>query len=85
MKNVKIEKGQQCWFFHGDHQGKMTQGTCIEVIQLDGYSNLHYVIAVPTAMDDVLYIRDPYEVSDAADQRIGLWRDIGSVYRTVRN
>ena len=74
MERIDLRQGDPAWVHLGDHQGKLTAGKVLAVLQLEGYSFQHYVIAVPTPVDDLLIIRAPWAVSDAEDKPIGMWR-----------
>jgi hypothetical protein len=49
-----FEIGETCWF-HGE--GGTVEGTVVHVTQIPGYGFPHYIIAVPTGIDDLLYVR----------------------------
>lgn len=74
MRPVILKEGDDAWIYMRNHNGNLTHGKVVKVIRLDGYSFDHYIIAIPTPVDDVLEIRSPSSVSDAGDKPIGMWR-----------
>jgi hypothetical protein len=75
MKYVELKEGDDCWLFLSYHRGEMSKGKVIKVIQLEGYTPLdHYVIEIPTSVDNSLEIRDGFTVSDSPDKPLGWMR-----------
>lgn len=79
MVRVERKVGDKAWFYFGNHHGgELTEGTVVHVFQLEGWGDEHYVVEMPSSIDPVHAVRDPYTVSDAPDKPIGLWRNLKS-------
>lgn len=74
MQAIELNVGDQCWCFVGNHKGKLSKGKVVQVLNLDGWSYKHYVIEIPTHVDPILQVRDPFSVSDHSEKPIGLHR-----------
>lgn len=72
--------GETAWIYFGDHKGELTEGTVVHKFRLDGWLSTpwHYVIEIPTSIDPILEVRDPWTMSPAEDQPIGMWSRISN-------
>jgi hypothetical protein len=79
---IAYKVGQPVWFFHGNHQGVMTEGWVVHEFKLDGQQL--YVIEYDTGIDPCYEVRDWHSMSPAADQPIGLWKTIRNISNQMR-
>lgn len=50
--------GDSAWIFVGDHGGDMSKGKVVAILDLSDYSDIQYVVEIPTSMDPLLQVRD---------------------------
>lgn len=74
MQVVDLKVGDTCWCYIGNHKGKMTKGTVVHILELDGWAFKNYVIEIPTAIDPLLEVRGPWSVSEHPRKPIGFHR-----------
>lgn len=70
-KDWKVGDTAYCYCSH--HQGELSEGKIVAVLNLEGYSFTHYVISIPTGVDDLLLVRDSLTMADKKDGLIGFW------------
>jgi len=76
MKMLEFKKGDSCWIYMSGHEGKLTKGKVLEVLDLfeHGYTHLNYLIEIETGIDTMLEVRHGFTMSDNPEGPIGLWR-----------
>jgi hypothetical protein len=74
MEAVELNVGDAAWCYVGNHQGKMSKGKVVAVLNLEGWGHKHYVIEISTHVDPLLEVRPPWAVSDSAKKPIGFMR-----------
>ncbi len=58
VKKAIFKIGDKCHIFHGRHQGQTTEGTIVNVFEIEGnYANPFYVIAIPGYIEDEMVVR----------------------------
>lgn len=75
MKFVELKVGDTAWLYVGNHKGKYSKGVVKMIIDVPGWSYLHYVIEIPTHIENLLEIRCGYSVSENPDKAIGMYRN----------
>lgn len=65
--------GDTAYCYVGAHQGKLSKGTILAILDLPGYAYLNYVISIPTGVDDLLEVRDHLSMSDKKEGPIGFY------------
>jgi len=65
--------GDTAYCYCGSHQGELSEGKIIAVLELPGYSYLNYVISIPTGIDDLLVVRDNMTMADKKEGPIGFY------------
>ena len=73
--------GDTAYCYVGNHQGKLSEGKIVAVLNLEGYSYSQYVISIPTGVDDLLEVRDALSMADKKDGQIGFWQEFRDRYR----
>lgn len=77
--------GDTVWIYGIGNNVKPTQGTVVKSFTIDyqGYNDeVHYVIAIPTHIEDLLEIRTWHTISQDSKGPIGSFRDLGSLSAT---
>jgi hypothetical protein len=74
MQQIDLKVGDTCWIHGVGSSGNFTKGTVISIVNLPNYGFQHYIIEIPTHIDPILEIRDPFTVSDHPDKPIGCFR-----------
>ena len=70
---TEYEIGDEAWIYMSNHEGKTTKSTVVHSFEL--YSGkTYYVCEVPTSIDPLLEVRDPFSMAESADKGIGLWQ-----------
>jgi hypothetical protein len=54
---------------------KSTQGTVVKSFNIEGYNDMHYVIAIPTEIEPLLEIRTWQTISQSKDGHVGSLRE----------
>lgn len=68
--------GDDCWIYMGRHNGKMTKGKILMKLDLSEFNYCvpgHFLIEIKTHIDPILEVRDPFSMSPAENEPIGLW------------
>lgn len=56
---IIFDIGDKCHIWFGDHEGETTEGTVVHIFNIENHIfNPHYVIAIPTGIDDIYEVRD---------------------------
>jgi hypothetical protein len=74
MKWIDLKVGDDAWIFLSHHKGKKSKGEVKMIIDVPGWSFSHYVIEIPTHVDNLLEIRCGFSVSDTEDGTLGYMR-----------
>lgn len=76
MFDLEFNVGDTVWFYYSDHKGKLRSGKVVYKAQIEGYSFINYIIAIPTGVDDLLIVRSGFTLSDSEHKEIGVFRGI---------
>jgi len=68
--------GDTVWIFGIDRPNKPTKGQIVKAFEIDGYLGIHYVVAIPTHIEDLLEIRTWENISQDKHGPIGMFREI---------
>lgn len=55
---------------------KITKGSVVHKLEIPGYSEIHYVIAIPTEIEDLLELRTWQNISQDSHGPIGAFRTV---------
>jgi hypothetical protein len=83
MANRSVKKeykiGDNAWVYGvaaGGGYNKPVKGTVVHEMEIDGYSSTHYVIAVPSGIEDLLEVRTWETMSQDARGPAGSFREL---------
>jgi hypothetical protein len=77
--------GDPAWIHGVDGtRNYLVKGQVVHVFEINGYHGVHYVVAVPTGIEDLLEIRTWETISQDEDGPIGAMRDIGKDYAAMK-
>ena len=81
MKKVKqkYKVGDQAWIYGiaaGPGYNRLTAGTVVHEMEIEGYSDIHYVIAISNGIQDLLEVRTWEEISQDDKGPIGSFRKL---------
>lgn len=82
-KEYKV--GDRVWIYGVGNNTRPTQGKIVKsfTIDFEGFSNeLHYLIAIPTAIDDLLEVRTWHTISQDAEGPVGSLREVANLAET---
>lgn len=72
----KYNVGDTVWIYGVNRTNvKSTQGTVVKAFNIEGYNDLHYVVAIPTEIEPLLEIRTWQTISQTADGHVGSLRE----------
>jgi hypothetical protein len=72
----KYNVGDTVWIYGISRTNvKSTQGTVVKAFTIEGYNELHYVVAIPTEIEPLLEIRTWQTISQTADGHVGSLRE----------
>jgi hypothetical protein len=72
----KYNVGDTVWIYGVSRiDVKSTQGTVVKAFTIEGYNELHYVVAIPTEIESLLEIRTWQTISQTADGHVGSLRE----------
>jgi hypothetical protein len=72
----KYNVGDTVWIYGVSRTNvKSTQGTVVKAFTIEGYNELHYVVAIPTEIEPLLEIRTWQTISQTADGHVGSLRE----------
>lgn len=63
--------GDTTYCYSYNHQGELSEGKIVAILDLDGWSYKHYVIEIPTSIDTILVVRDALTMAESKDGEIG--------------
>lgn len=75
----KYKVGDNAWIYgitSGPGYNRLTQGTVVHEMEIDGYTGPHYVIAISNGIDDLLEVRTWEEISQDNKGPIGSFREL---------
>lgn len=72
----EYEVGDIVWIYGVSRQNRITKGSVIKKVNLDGFSELHYIISIPTEIEPLLEIRTWHTISQDEYGPIGSFRDL---------
>ena len=82
-RSVKIKKtyklGDSAWIYGisaGPGYNRLTKGTVVHEMNIDGYADTHYVIAISNGIQDLLEVRTWEEISQDDKGPIGSFREL---------
>jgi hypothetical protein len=72
----KYNVGDTVWIYGIQRNNdRSTQGTVVKAFNIEGYNDLHYVVAIPTEIEPLLEIRTWQTISQTADGHVGSLRE----------
>ena len=71
--------GDTVWIHGIARSNKLTQGNVIHSFTLDGFTEVQYVISVPTAIEPLLEVREWGTISQDSNGPVGTLREMVSV------
>jgi hypothetical protein len=72
----KYNVGDTVWIYGVSQTNvKSTQGTVVKAFTIEGYNELHYVVAIPTEIEPLLEIRTWQTISQTANGHVGSLRE----------
>lgn len=72
----KYNVGDTVWIYGVNRTNvKSTQGTVVKAFNIEGYNDLHYVVAIPTEIEPLLEIRTWQTISQSKDGHVGSLRE----------
>lgn len=69
--------GDTVWIYGITRVNKPTEGKVVHKLEIPGFSEMHYIISVPTEIEPLLEIRTWHNISQDAKGPIGAFRDLG--------
>jgi hypothetical protein len=84
-KSYKV--GETAWIYGINRSNtKPVQGKVIKVVDLGdaGYSDVHYIIEVPTHIEPLLEVRTWHNISQDETGPVGSLRDLGNFESTIK-
>lgn len=77
---MKVKKsynvGDKCWVYGIDHRfNKSREGKVVHAFTMNGYADEHYIIAIPTEIEDLLEVRTWHNISQTKDGHVGSIRE----------
>jgi hypothetical protein len=82
-RNIKIKKaykvGDPAWIYGievGFGYNRLTEGRIVHAMEIDGYPDIHYVVAIPNGIQDLLEVRTWEEISQDSSGPIGSFREL---------
>lgn len=81
----KYSVGDSVWIYGVNRSNvKPTAGKVVSVVNIDGYAGDHYIIAIPTHIEDLLEIRTWHSISQDEKGPIGSFRELGNIESTIK-
>ena len=81
----KYNVGDTVWIYGINRSNsKPTAGTIVSVVNIDGYADEHYIICIPTHIEDLLEIRTWHNISQDEKGPVGSFREIGNFESTLK-
>lgn len=72
----KYNVGDTVWIYGVSQTNvKSTQGTVVKAFTIEGYNEVHYVVAIPTEIEPLLEIRTWQTISQTANGHVGSLRE----------
>jgi hypothetical protein len=87
MIKKSYEVGDTVWIYGiSRSNAKPTQGKVVKVLDLKdaGYTDLHYVIEIPTHIDPLLEVRSWQNISQDEKGPVGSFRALGDMESTIK-
>jgi hypothetical protein len=82
-RNIKIKKsykvGDSAWIYGieaGFGYNRLTEGRVVHEMEIEGYPDTHYVIAISNSVQDLLEVRTWEEISQDSSGPTGSFREI---------
>ncbi len=69
--------GDTVWVYGITQSNKITKGSIVHKLEIPGYVDTQYIIAIPTHIEDLLEIRTWHNISQDAQGPIGAFRALG--------
>lgn len=77
--------GETVWIYGINRSNaKPVQGKVIKTVELDGYTDTHYIVEVPTHIESLLEIRTWHNMSQDATGPVGSLRNLGNFESTIK-
>jgi hypothetical protein len=77
--------GDTVWIYGINRSNtKPVQGKVIKIVELDGYTDIHYIVEVPTHIESLLEIRTWHNMSQDQKGPVGSLRNLGNFESTIK-
>ena len=77
--------GDTVWIYGINRSNvKPAAGKVIKIVDLNGYSDTHYIIEIPTHIDPILEIRSWHNISQDETGPVGSLRELGNIESTLK-
>ena len=77
--------GDAVWIYGINRSNvKPVAGKVIKIVNLDGYSDTHYIIEIPTHIESLLEVRTWHNISQDEKGPVGSLRDLGNFESTIK-
>ena len=83
MASVRVKKkykvGDSAWIYgiaSGPGYNRLTEGKVIHTMEIEGYSDVHYVIAISNGIEDLLEVRTWGNISQDDKGPVGSFREL---------
>lgn len=77
--------GDSVWIYGINRSNvKPVAGKVIKIVNLDGYSDTHYIIEIPTHIESLLEVRTWHNISQDEKGPVGSLRDLGNFESTIK-
>lgn len=79
MMYTDYKVGDSAWIYGigtSNGENNLTEGKIIMELDIPGYATKHYLIAIETAMECLLEVRDAWTMSPGANRSIGMWQTL---------
>lgn len=75
--------GDTVWIYGIERSNKLSKGRVVKVFEINGYDGIHYVIAIPTHIEDLLEIRTWETMSQDEHGPIGMYREVMDTFEST--
>lgn len=75
--------GDSVWIYGINKPNTPVKGHVVKSFDIKGYEGTHYVIAVPTHIEDLLEIRTWENISQDEHGPVGMYREVMDTFRTT--
>jgi hypothetical protein len=83
MASVRVKKkykvGDSAWIYgiaSGPGYNRLTEGRVVHIMDIEGYTDTHYVIAIANGIEDLLEVRSWGQISQDDKGPVGSFREL---------